>query len=368
MNNNLQVTAKEAARRRDRADFFAKVANTFEDVVTNVGVINRFYTIGDYPVRLCFAGEALIEYITPAIAHLEIPDSPSPALTIRIFDSASTQTQLPLLVSSLVSLLGQRWWKYEDKRGEVIEYSDHRFQTAFHPYPNRFNLLDLEQNLGIYWIEDATKFPYYEMGAALRIILHWWMSKRDRQYVHAGAVGTAEGGVLLVGKGGSGKSSTALACLNSNLFYASDDYCLVSTTPEPYVYSLYNTGKLKGEVDLERFPQFIPQLYNRDRLNDEKAMVFVHKYYPEKLISGFPLRAILIPQVTGKPDTQLIQATAGQALSALAPSTILQLPGATQTALKTMSGLVRKVPCYHLKLGTEITQIPQVIYQFLTNR
>jgi hypothetical protein len=296
-----------------------------------------------------------------------MPVPSSPALTILIFDSTSTQTQLPLLVSSLVSLLSQSWWKYEDKRGEVIEYSDCRFQTAFHPYPNRFNLLDLEQNLGIYWIEDAANFPYYEMGAALRIILHWWMSKNNRQYVHAGAVGTKEGGVLLVGKGGSGKSSTALACLNSDLLYASDDYCLVSTNFKPYVYSLYNTGKLKSEVDLERFPQFIPQLYNHARLKEEKAMVFLYQHYPEKIISGFPIRAILIPQVTGKIDTQLIKATAGQALNALAPSTILQLPGANQTALKTMSRLVKQVPCYHLQLGTEITQIPQLISQLLTN-
>ncbi|MEC4982475.1 MAG: hypothetical protein SAJ37_05470 [Oscillatoria sp. PMC 1068.18] len=356
---------QQQRRRRDRVEFFGKFTTTFQEAVSQVGIVERFYNIGDYPVRLCFAGEALIKSLTPAIAHLEIPATPSPALTIQIFDSASTQTELPLLVSSLVSLLSQRWWKYEDKRGQVTEYSGDRIQTAFHPYPNRFNLVDLEENQGIYWIEDAENFPYYEIGAALRIILHWWLSKRSRQYVHAGAVGTPDGGVLLVGKGGSGKSSTALACLDSDLSYASDDYCLVRTTPEPYVYSLYNTGKLKGEADLKRFPELIPQLENRDRLDEEKAMIFVHKYYPEKVISGFPIRAILIPQVTGKPDTKLLKATAGRALSALAPSTILQLPGATQTSLKTMAELVRKVPCYHLHLGTEIKQIPGAIAQLL---
>ena len=42
------------------------------------------------------------------------------------------------------------------------------------------------------------------------------MSDRNLQYVHAGAVGNKNGGILLVGKGGSGKSSTALACLKSD--------------------------------------------------------------------------------------------------------------------------------------------------------
>jgi hypothetical protein len=46
----------------------------------------------------------------------------------------------------------------------------------------------------------------------------------------------------VAGKGGSGKSTTALACLDSPLVYASDHYCSLTNEPAPYVYSLYDSA------------------------------------------------------------------------------------------------------------------------------
>ncbi|MEO0770938.1 MAG: serine kinase, partial [Cyanobacteria bacterium J06649_4] len=174
-------------------------------------------------------------------------------------------------------------------------------------------------------------------------------------------------GVLLAGKGGSGKSSTALACLNSELVYASDDYCLVETDPEPYVYSLYNTAKLKGQADLERFPHLAPLISNPDSFTDEKAMVFLQEHYPEKLINKLPIKAILLPRVMGIPDTHIRRASSMLALKALAPSTIFQLPNTGQSALKMMATLARQVPCYVLELGTDIPQIPRAIATLLSD-
>ena len=35
--------------------------------------------------------------------------------------------------------------------------------------------------------------------------------------------------------------------------FLSDDYCLLNFNPEPTVHALYNTTKLKGEEDINRF-------------------------------------------------------------------------------------------------------------------
>lgn len=105
---------------------------------------------------------------------------------------------------------------------------------------------------------------------------------------------------------------------------------------------------------------------NVERLGLEKAMLFLHQHHPEKIVSGFPIKALLIPQVTGKLDTQLRQATAGEALRALAPSTIFQLAGSGQTAFQIMSSLVKQVSCYGLQLGTDMAQIPDVILRLLS--
>ncbi|MDJ0581305.1 hypothetical protein [Crocosphaera sp.] len=352
---------------KDRLAYLNLVSQGFQRAEQAVsGSHSCYIEIGQYKICLKFAGNVLIPFVKPSIAHLMTEETQNPDLTIHLWDSISTDTSLPLLLSSLVTLLGSKWWKYEDKRGEIDNYSGDFLKTAFYPYPNRLSVLDLAQNVAYYWVEDAQETPYYEMGASLRVILHWWLSQRQLQYVHAGAVGTKEGGVLMAGKGGSGKSTTALTCLNSGLSYASDDYSLVQLNPQPHVYSLYNTAKLKGKEDLVRFPQLASKIRNSDRLDTEKALLFVHEHFPEKVINEFPLKAILIPYVTGKPDTHLIPISAGKALIALSISTIFQLPGANQNALNFMSKLVQKVPCYQLALGTKMEQIPETILKLLS--
>ncbi len=349
---------------QEQLTYFQMIHAGFERAAQVAGMIEFFYAIGGYTVCLRFAGLGLVPYLTPAIAHLATAPT-TPDLTICLWDNASTSTRLPLLIGSLVELLEANWTNYLGPRKEVKGYDGDRIRSNFHIGPNILSVIDRQQNLACYWIADAQNLPYWEKGSPLQTILNWWTSDHHRQYVHAGAVGTATGGVLLAGKGGSGKSSTALACIDSPLVYASDDYCLLSTEPTPYVYSLYNTAKLKGQEDLERFPRLAPFVNNRDRIGQEKAMLFLHQHHPKKVVSGFPIRAVLLPQVTGKSDTQLRPTTGSTALRALAPSTILQLSGSGQTAFQMMSNLVKQVPCYVLELGTDVAQIPDVILRLL---
>ncbi len=360
------IRSHVAAEEQDQITCFQLIHTGFERAAHTTGVVESFYSVGGYTLCLRFAGTGLMPYLMPAIDHLITTPTTTPDLTICLWDSASTATPLPLLVGSMVELIQHHWTDYLGPRKEIKAYDGKRIRANFHIGPNILSMLDRQQNLACYWIADAENIPYWEKGSPLQTILNWWMTDHHRQYVHAGAVGTPSGGVLLAGKGGSGKSSTALACIDSSLVYASDDYCLVSTDPEPYVYSLYNTAKLKGEADLERFPHLAPLVNNRDRMETEKAMLFLHQHHPSKIVSGFPIKMVLIPRITGQRGTSVRPTTAGAALRALAPSTIFQLAGSGQIAFQTMSSLVKQVPCYSLELGTEVAQIPKVILHLVT--
>ena len=359
---NADVSIAES----DRLAYFQLVYTGFERAAQIAGEVQYFYTIGKYNLCLRFAGEGLIPQITPALSHLAIAPVPQPHLTICLWDNTSTKTQLPLLIDSLLSLIRRHWADYLGPRKEIKAYDGDRIRSNFHIGPNILSVLDREQNLACYWIDDAKDIPYWEKGSPLQTILNWWTSDLQHQYVHAGAIGNLDGGVLIAGKGGSGKSSTSLTCINSSLLYASDDYCLLSTDPKPYVYSLYNTAKLRGQADLERFPHLADLIDNCDRLENEKAMLFLHQHHPQKVVLGFPIKAVLVPQITGKSDTDIRPISGGLALRALAPSSIFQLAGSGQTALKIMSNLVRQVPCYVLELGTDMVQIPDVILRLLS--
>lgn len=340
----------------DPLDFFNTVYKIYEKAEVSIGgCIDRFYCIAGFKIRLRFAGEALIPYVIPAIAHLAIEPISDPALTVCLWDSASTNTAAPPPPSPNHHIL---------KRGEMQELINDRIYTSFQWGANTLSILDRDRNLAIYWVDSTKHIPYWETGACLRTIFHIWMSQRKIQLVHAGAVGLPSGGVLLVGKGGSGKSTTALSCLNSELFYASDDYSLITAEPTPTVFSIYSTGK-KNADDLERLPFLNQAISNRDRLNSEKAVYFLNDYFPEKIISSFPLCALFIPRITGKPNTTLTPTSTATGLSALVPSTIMQLSGAGKEACQIMMNVVNQLQCYYLELGTDIEQIPQVIFDFI---
>ncbi len=320
------------------------------------GPVDRFYSIGGLVLCLRFAGRALVPLIAPALEHLVVQPAETPAFTIHLWDSISSGTTMSAAP-----------WSLEDysPRGEVRGYTDERFHTVFHLGSHTLKMLDARQNVGLFWIHDARDVPFYESAAPLQAILHRWMGMNGHQLLHAGAVGMASGGVLLAGRGGSGKTSTALACVFAGLLYAGDDYVLLSNEGVPFVHSLYNSAKLDPD-NLDRFPHLAGRVVNNDRLDTEKAVVFLHQHWPNQVSSGFPLRAIGVVRAGGGRCTEVSAAPSALALKALAPSTVLQLSGAGQRDLRRIANLVKRVPCFSLDLGTEPDEIARTISALLS--
>jgi hypothetical protein len=301
----------------------------------------------------------LAPYVTPALEHLRTDAGGAPSLTICGWDNVSTNTSPPPLP-----------WPFDDyvKRGGIHTYKDERFSGALYGGLRILNALDAERNLALYCIHDASEFPWYQVSSPLITILQWGLWKHGLQFVHAAAVGRADsGGVLIAGKGGSGKSTIALSCLNSELGYVSDDYCLISLQPEPRAYNLYSSAKLDSE-HLLRLSHLAEVADKSEKLEDGKKLIFVHRLFPGKIEQEFRVRAILVPRITGRGETKLRRISASRALRGLAPSTLYQLPDAGPEAFKTISEFVKRVSCYQLELGTDLSAIPKVIMNLLSDR
>jgi hypothetical protein len=215
---------------------------------------------------------------------------------------------------------------------------------------------DTREGEAYYWTEDATHVDQSEQGAPLRSILSWWLAAHGLQLIHAGAVGHTDGGVLLVGKGGAGKSSTALSCLISGMGYAGDDYVAIESE-RSYVHSLYNSAKVAPEA-ADTFRAILPSAGPSE---GPKVLSFLNEFQPSAIRLGFPIRAILLPVLTNHPSTQLEPVSAGTALAAVAPSSILQLPGAGARAFEVMGRLVGEVPSYRLLLGGGRDEIGPIV-------
>jgi hypothetical protein len=348
-----EIPGNEQASRA--VEYFQSVYELFKSSQQVTGAVERSYIIGGHVVRLSFSGAALLS-LTRALEHLATDNDSTPDLTICVWDSESTGQRML-----------SRPWQESDflARGVIQGYNTERIWTAFQHGSGAVSVLDKERNLAVFWAPDST-LPYWEDGSPFRTILHWWLLSRGLQLVHAAAVGNSNGGVLIGGKGGSGKSTTALACLQSNLSYVGDDYTLLGFDSGPVVHSLYNSAKLNSD-HVQRFPALLSKVANPERLADEKALLFVNENYPSKVATRLPVRAILLPRVTGLAGTRFKRVSVAMTLAALAPSTIFQLPRAGNEALKFLATFARHLPCFSLEVGTDLSTIPPVIEGLLAD-
>jgi hypothetical protein len=153
--------------------------------------------------------------------------------------------------------------------------------------------------------------------------------------------------------------------LESELCYAADDFCAVSLEDRPVVYSVYNTGKLY-ESDRSRHPFLTRLSPDLDPTGRDKAIYFLNKAIPHKLIASFQLKAILVLRKTG--DVCNIHPISPVAvLRRTAPDTGKLLPDAGPEVMRSLAHLVRRVPCYELAFGRKPELIPGVICRLLAN-
>ena len=215
-------------------------------------------------------------------------------------------------------------------------------------------------------LPDAALLPFWEWAAPFRLIFHWWSEMQAGQLTHAAAVGINGQGVLLVGPGGSGKSTTAVACLDAGLQYISDDYTLVTMTAGPVAHALYGSAKMRSDF----LPRALPGWSGRVARQigpERKSMFLVDRWAPAQLVDRLRLRAICVPRITAASRARLELGSAKQALLALAPSSMNQLPTDRRQSFDFLRRLVESLPTYTLRLGKDIASGPQALAGLLSD-
>jgi hypothetical protein len=327
------------------------------------GSVDRDFDLADARVRLRFAGQRLAGPMTLPLAHAEADGHQAgaePDFTVDIWDSESTTVPPP-----------EVRWGNDDYRehGTIRGFFGDGLYAIFQWGSRSLLVLDADRCRGWFWAESASKLGMLDLGSPLRTLFNLWLWRcaPGRQLLHAAAVGRSDGCALIVGSAGAGKSSTALACLDSELMLIGDDYCVARRGDPPVISTLYSSAKA-DEATLARLPALREMLAPAYTPETEKVILDLNSHVPAKLLASAPLRAVLIPRVTGRPETTSDPCSGGEALAALAPSTMLQLPGSDEDTLAGLREIVGSVPCHRLAVGTDPSLIPPEIEKALALR
>ena len=337
------------------------------DAATAGGPVQQWYRIGGHDVCVRTIPEQDARRLRPALGHLALSEASASAVGLTISAWNGATPSAPPVLADLLRRLQANWCAECGPRGEVLELHSVGISAIYNAGPNVLTVIDFERNWGWLLKLDDDAFPYWEVGSPFRFLLHEWFAARGLQYVHGAAIGTEKGGVLLVGKGGSGKSTTALLCAAAGMHYAGDDYCLIDPS-RAWAHSLYNTGKLKGPDDYARLPELKGLSTNPDsfeRGGDGKGVYFLDEIWPDRVVAGMPLRAIVVPRITGQAASSVEPCSAFDAVVAMLPSTVAQLPAASNEDCDRMVALAEKLPAYVLHLGTDIRGIPAALTTLL---
>jgi hypothetical protein len=343
-------------RRGQRAD---ELSARFALAATGAGqTLERSYRIAGCDLRLRCAGRELLDDLSPPVEHLRVESAEGAGHLVELWDAASTTTEPPppprgyerLPPDAFARSAGDGW------------------QAIYQPGPRILNASDTTLDRSWYWAADREAVSGWDRAAPLRHILGYWLGARGVHLVHAAAVGRPSGGVLIVGKSGSGKSTTSLSTLGSDLLFAGDDYVGVSLEPEgPYVHSIYASGKLETD-HLARFPRLRLKprysLPGSRRGRREKTVFDVRDTYPDRLTTGFPLKAIVLPRISPDDTTELTGAPLAAALKAFM-STMFAFPAAGQDALTTLTQIAQQVRTLELRIGSDVDAIPGVLSRAL---
>lgn len=323
-----------------------QVFNYAESIFARAAAANAVsmsFQLAGYIIRIKFASGALPSLLTQAFTHLA-PAQDLPAdLTVCCWDDASCGEAMVEPDRSA--------------RHGGIDFIDGPVRIAWEPEQRGFSAFSIARGLALMRVPDAKTLPSWEQAAPLRRILHWWAATRGLQLVHAAALGDREGGVLLVGRGGSGKSTTALACIGSPIGYAGDDYCLISTEGKPRVHALYRSGKA-DHASVARLPRLAAAFAASTLEGEGKSVIFVDA---EAMIGSFPLRAIVVPRIEQFGGCRLDPLSRAETLRALAPSTLFQMPGDRRDSLARLANLIRHLPCWQLTVGPEIEDVQDLL-------
>lgn len=302
-------------------------------------------------IRIHSYGESL-RSIHRAMEHLPSPTGTEPDLTIHI-------------------------WNEDTDRGIDMPWSDPRFFFSPETHAERaadsfvgvclqgdhiIEVFDGEKNAYVR-LPGTGQVPGWVAAAPARAVLHWFLSTQGINLVHGAALSINGRAALISARGGSGKSTTALACAAEGHGYLGDDYIAIQHSNPLTLHSVYHSVKVAAPM--ARALTNTALLDEHGTVHD-KAVLFLRDIFPDSVQHTATLDAILIPRIVEGPATTITPARKAEALIALAPTTLMQLPFSPTDTPAQLSTIIERTPCFNLLLGSDKAAVAPTIAQFLS--
>jgi len=315
-----------------------------------------YFCLAGRKVHLRVIGTSLFRILEEAFCHLTT-DNLYPGksdLKIDLWDEQMTGVPFPIDDPGAHYSVNGQIQKNDD--GTIIS----------HYRPQMYCTMNRKTNRIIGSSKGPQYMSIYDKGKPLLTLLGIWLADIGRPLLHGGLVAKESKGILLGGIGGSGKSTTAVACLIAGWDYLGDDAIAIERFDgNTFVaHSLYGSTTIEPE-HMHNFNPLVRHSITGNGPGEDKGLVLLRRLFPDQIKNSARIVALVAPSVTPKPNTGFYPIRKLDALLALAPSSVLRLPNPGESYLNLLADLTASVPCFRLDLGSDIERIPDFISMIL---
>jgi hypothetical protein len=294
------------------------------------------FSVAGRGIEVRFASKALHDTLAPAWSALPPLDGTATA-TIHVVDrDASGDPPAPPWSANAYR-----------PRDELEGVGDERLEVGYQLVTATLMMWDAATRTGVWWTRSAAEVPVWERAMPLRAVLRWALREQGVALVHGAALGGDDAMALLVGAGGAGKSTLALAAQQAGWRYVADDYCAVDPVTRA-VAPVTSYAKVTAAT-LALLPGLGPLRAPLPPAPDGKSVLALRP------APGGRLDLIALPRVvpTGGPPVAVGPAAT---MAALAPTSLLQMPGSRATDRELLGQVVRGLPAVALPSGPDLVR------------
>jgi hypothetical protein len=332
-------------------EFLDALGTCFARAAATHGTEHRRIVLGDREIGLDFAGAGLADALTMALASVDDRPVRTTLHRIACWDTEATLVGVPPPPSNPFARQG------------LLLSAREGLRLLFSAASGTLHASPVSGAASFTWVRARRALPGWELAAPLRPLFAWLVEDCGSAFVHAAVVGHEAGGLLLAGPSGSGKSTAALACVCAGARFLADDCAILSLGPELRARSVYRTAKVGRARLADDFTEL--RSLETELEHDRGKAILAFPREGQMLLSRCPIAAIVVPSVVDHSSSRLERISPAAALTALAPSTLLQVPGTTAKTLDILAAAVGSVPCYRLAAGDRLPAMASTLLSLL---
>lgn len=343
-----------------REGFFAARRHYAEAASAQAGgEASRVGRLAGRDLLISFVGTALAEALAPSFVYMHASRAgviPAIAPSVLLWDCAATgipRSDVPNEADWVAA--GEGWRASAHDGGRYL--CEER--------PGSLLWLDRQEGQLVGCVADARRLGCADRARPLQRIMSEFCRSLGIQEIHAALVACEGRGVLIVGGGGRGKTTTSLDGLHGGLDFLGDDSVGLGEDERGNVqgHCLYASARVRPQ-QLARWPRFTGQ-WRFPEPPEEKALILPAMLLPDRVPPSARIVAIAVPALADR-GLHVARTSPLDAFHALVhDSRDNRRFGLSATEFSRLSHMTKAVPCYRFEVDEDPARVAGALRQLI---